>query len=75
MSVSHTLHETLLAIYYNLYNLKNVKNTDGGVLLLVKLQAEACANGIKSRNESHMKITKTDDYRKEILLASLNYFL
>ena len=29
------------AIWYHLYNLKNVKNTHGGVLLLVKLQAEA----------------------------------
>ena len=27
------------AIWYHLYNLKNVKNTLGGVLLLVKLQA------------------------------------
>ena len=27
------------AILYHLYNLKNVKNTHGGVLLLVKLQA------------------------------------
>ena len=26
----------------HLYNLKNVKNTRGGVLILVKLQAEAC---------------------------------
>ena len=26
------------AIWYHLYNLKNVKNTHGGVLLLVKLQ-------------------------------------
>ena len=30
------------AIWYHLYNLKNVKNTNGGVLILVKLQAEAC---------------------------------
>ena len=29
------------AIWYHLYNLKNVKNTHGGVLLLVKLQALA----------------------------------
>ena len=29
-------------IWYRLYNFKNVKNTHGGVLLLVKLQAEAC---------------------------------
>ena len=27
------------AIWYHLHNLKNVKNTQGGVLLLVKLQA------------------------------------
>ena len=30
------------AIWYHLYNLKNVKNTHGGVLILVKLQAVAC---------------------------------
>ena len=30
------------AIWYHLYNLKNVKNTHGGVLLLLKLQALAC---------------------------------
>ena len=29
-------------IWYHLHNLKNVKNTHGGVLLLVKLQASAC---------------------------------
>ena len=29
------------AIWYYSYNLKNVKNTYGGVLLLVKLQAAA----------------------------------
>ena len=29
-------------IWYHLYNLKNVKNIYGGVLLLVKLQALAC---------------------------------
>ena len=28
------------AIWYRLYNLKNVKKTHGGVLLLVKLQAK-----------------------------------
>ena len=27
------------AIWYHLYNLKNMKNTHGGVLILVKLQA------------------------------------
>ena len=30
------------AIWYYLHNLKNVKNTHGSVLILVKLQAEAC---------------------------------
>ena len=29
------------AIWYYSYNLKNVKKTHGGVLILVKLQAEA----------------------------------
>ena len=31
------INETLCAICYRLYNLKNVKNTHGGVLPLVKL--------------------------------------
>ena len=30
------------AIWYHLYNLKNLKNTHGRVLILVKLQAKAC---------------------------------
>ena len=30
------------AIWYHLHNLKNFKNTHGGVLILVKLQASAC---------------------------------
>ena len=28
------------AVWYHLYNLKNVKNTHGGVLIFLKLQAE-----------------------------------
>ena len=32
----------LWAICYHTHNLKNVKNTHGGVLLFVKLQASAC---------------------------------
>ena len=32
------------AIWYHLYNLKNVKNTHGGVLILVKLQASSLTN-------------------------------
>ena len=30
-------------IWYHFYNLKNVKNTHGGVILLVNLLAEACS--------------------------------
>ena len=40
------------AIWYHLSNLKNVKNTRGGVLLLVKLQV--WTNGTKSRKTSHI---------------------
>ena len=32
----------LYTIWYHLHNLKNVKNSHGGMLLWVKLQAEAC---------------------------------
>ena len=37
------------AIWYHLNNSKNVKNTHGGVLLLVKLQVKPC-NFAKSNN-------------------------
>ena len=36
------LNVMLCTICWHFYNLKNVKNTLGGVLLLVKLQSEAC---------------------------------
>ena len=36
-----SLFETLCAICYYLYNLKNVKNSHGGLLVLVKLWAKA----------------------------------
>ena len=32
----------LCTIWHHLHNLKNVENTNGGELLLVKLQAQAC---------------------------------
>ena len=35
-------YEMLCAILYHLHNFKNVKNTHGGVITLVKLQAWAC---------------------------------
>ena len=34
--------QTLRAVWYHLHNLKNVENTNGGLKLLVKSQAEAC---------------------------------
>ena len=37
-----TINMMRCAIWYELHNLKNVKNTHGRVLLLVKLQVEAC---------------------------------
>ena len=39
--------ETYCAIWYHLYNVKNVKNTHEGMLLLVKLQSKTC-NFLKS---------------------------
>ena len=39
-------------IWYRMYNFKNVKNSHGGVLLLVKLQAETC-NFTKSNTPEH----------------------
>ena len=44
----------IYAIWYHLHNLKNVKNSHGGVLLLVKLQASATL----------FKITKKASYNK-----------
>ena len=49
------------AIWHYLHSFKKVKNTDGGVLLLVKLHGRfscflKCTNGSKSRNAPHMKI-------------------
>ena len=44
------------AIWYHLYNLKNVKNTPEGVLLLVKLQAEVCNE--KVHNQTRYEIPR-----------------
>ena len=46
----------LCAIWYDLCNLKNVNNTHGGVLLLVKLQASAC-NFAKSNTTPGVFVT------------------
>ena len=65
--IFNMLYEMLCAVWYHLYNLKNVKNADGGVLLLVKLQVTKsntppwafltffnCTNGTKLRQASHI---------------------
>ena len=41
LSISLILFVTLFAIWYHLCNLKNVRNTHGAVLFLIKLQASA----------------------------------
>ena len=58
--------ETLCAIWYHLYNTKNMKNTFGGMLLLVKLQVTfnhpcfSCflnyTNGTKSSKASQLRL-------------------
>ena len=40
-SMSKT-NETVCTIWHHFYNFKNVKNTHGEVLLVVKFQAKAC---------------------------------
>ena len=50
------------AIWYYLYNFKNVKNTHGGVLILVQLQAELKAK---------CKLRKGQIYRKYFIGPSL----
>ena len=42
------LYLMLWSIWYHLYNLKNLENAHGGVLLLVKLQAEAESNTLSN---------------------------
>ena len=73
----------LCAIWYHLYNLKNVKNTHGGVILLVKLQFcftksntpssvfsrfLNCANGAKSRNLFIGKLIASDKFILDTVL-------
>ena len=41
-SLTRAQYEMRCVIWYHLYNLKNVKNTHGGLLLLVNLQTLAC---------------------------------
>ena len=49
MYINYTSGVVLCGILYHLYNLENVKNINGGVLLLSKLKASAY-NFTKSEN-------------------------
>ena len=65
----HVIYVVRCAIWYYLYNLTNVKNTHGGVLLLLKVtllygcfsRFLNCGHGTESRNapHNHEKIRKT----------------
>ena len=49
--VKHMRH---CAVWYNLYNLNNVKNIHGGVLLLVKLQASGFIHVLPNVESCHV---------------------
>ena len=73
----------LCPIWHHLYILKNVKNTHGGVLLLVTLQDFLtlfhgcflrflnCTNDTKSRNASHM--FKVNNKRRHASVFTVNF--
>ena len=67
-NISYRAFVMRCAIWYHLYSLKNMKNTHGGVLILVRLQALLkstllhgyfscflnCTNGTTSHNAPHL---------------------
>ena len=53
---SNTICRLLCLIWYHLNNFGNMKNTHGGVLLLVKLQVEAC--GFTKRTPLHAFLSR-----------------
>ena len=57
------------AIWYHLYNFKNVKNTPGGVLHLVKLQAQVC------KPATLLKVTLLHLYKWYQITQSVSYIL
>ena len=60
------------AIWYHFYNIKNVKITDGGVLLLVKLQLLAC-NFTKSNTPPWVFFTFFKLYKWYQIAQSITY--
>ena len=65
-------HETLCAIQFHLYNLKNVRNTHGEVLLLVKLQSEIC-NASKSSTPPWVFFTFFNLYKSYKTVQSITH--
>ena len=61
-------------IWYQFYKLKNVKNTHGGVLLLVKLQASVC-NFSKSNTPPWVFLTFLKLYKWYQIVQRITYFL
>ena len=62
----------LCAIWYHLCNLRNVKNTHEGVLLLVKLQDSAC-NFTKSNTPSQVLFAFFELYRRYQIEQHITY--
>ena len=60
-------------IWYHLYNLKNMKNTDGGVLILVKLQAKAY-NFIKINTPTWVFSTFFELYKWYLIAQRTAYY-
>ena len=66
------------AIWYYLYNLTNVKNTHVGLLLLVKLRAEACNFTISNTPPcvffTFLKLCKWHQIAQSIIFEDNSYF-
>ena len=63
------------AIWHHLYNLKNVKNNHGGVLLLVKLQALLKVTLLRGCFSRFFKLYKWHQIAQRISLSSISSVL
>ena len=76
------MYLTFCSICYNLYNLKHLNNTHGGVLFFVKLQVSACnftKNNIFSRFSNNTNCTKSRkgsyifEFKELRIITNINY--
>ena len=74
VSESSPLNVMRCTIWYHLYNSKNVKNTHGGVLLLVELQAIAC-NFTKSHTSPWLFFMFFELYKYYQIAQSITNFI